>query len=532
MNAQTKTIDSLKLVLKNAKHDTTRCGALISLGENVYGTKPDTALLFWFKAKKIAELNIKSESNTKDLTKIFLTQLATIFNNIAYIKEKKGDFKLSLEYYFKSLKIRNERGDLKGVAISLNNIGFLHKKKGELDIALEYYNKSLKIREVIRDEGGIAESSSNIGRIYDDQGDIKKALEYLIRSLKISESIGDETEIANSLNNLGVLYRNQKDFTKALECFTKNLRCYEKMSDNSGIATTLMNLGAVYNDIGDNSKTVEYYNKALKKFEEIDEKSGVAIALNNLGAFYGNHHSKPVNASDISTALYYYQSSLTIYEQIQDKPGIALGLVNVGAIYLLKKNYSQAIMYCSKSLQVSKEIGYPSSIQKATLKLHQTYKALGNYKLAMENYELFIQMRDSISNEKTKKASIKSQLKYEYEKKAAADSVKNAEGQKVKDAQLQAQNAQIKNEKFQRYALITGLAIVILGLGFVINRFRITQKQKKIIEEQKLIVDEAFHKLAEKNKEVMDSIHYAKRIQTALMTNELYIQKSLSKLQR
>ena len=44
-------------------------------------------------------------------------------------------------------------------------------------------------------------------------------------------------------------------------------------------------------------------------------------------------------------------------------------------------------------------------------------------------YELEIQMRDSINNMQTKKASIKSQLKYEYEKRAAADSVKNAEQQ-------------------------------------------------------------------------------------------------------
>ena len=108
----------------------------------------------------------------------------------------------------------------------------------------------------------------------------------------------------------------------------------------------------------------------------------------------------------------------------------------------------------------------------------------------------------------------------------------------MKDARLQAQNAQIKNEKFQRFALIVGLFFVVFrcfwfvvfGLLFVVNRFRITQKQKKIIEEQKIKVDEAFEKLAEKNKEVLDSIHYAKRIQTALLTSEKYIARNLFSL--
>ncbi|MBC7865773.1 MAG: hypothetical protein IAF38_22560, partial [Bacteroidia bacterium] len=58
-------------------------------------------------------------------------------------------------------------------------------------------------------------------------------------------------------------------------------------------------------------------------------------------------------------------------------------------------------------------------------------------------------------------------------------------------------------------------------------RFRVTNKQKKIIEEQKIVVDDAFEKLHEKNKEVMDSIYYARRIQRALITNEKYIERAL-----
>ncbi|HXD93789.1 MAG TPA: hypothetical protein VNX01_11275, partial [Bacteroidia bacterium] len=65
---------------------------------------------------------------------------------------------------------------------------------------------------------------------------------------------------------------------------------------------------------------------------------------------------------------------------------------------------------------------------------------------------------------------------------------------------------------------------------FLYKRFRVTQKQKAIIEDQKILVDKAYEELHEKNKEVMDSIRYAKRIQTALITSEKYIESSLSKL--
>ena len=36
--------------------------------------------------------------------------------------------------------------------------------------------------------------------------------------------------------------------------------------------------------------------------------------------------------------------------------------------------------------------------------------------------------------------------------------------------------------------------------------------------------------IEEKQKEILDSIHYAKRIQTALLTSEKYIERNLNKL--
>jgi hypothetical protein len=181
-------------------------------------------------------------------------------------------------------------------------------------------------------------------------------------------------------------------------------------------------------------------------------------------------------------------------------------------------------------MKTAKELGFPYQIQNAANILTLIYTNQNKFKQALEMYELEIQMRDSINNTETKKASIKKQFQYHYEKKAAADSVKNTEEQKVKNAQLTAQQAQLKQEKTQRLALYGGLVLVIAFLGFVFNRFRVTQKQKVIIEQQKVLVDEAFTYLEEKNKEVMDSIHYAKRIQTALMPNEKYIEKTLNRL--
>jgi hypothetical protein len=64
---------------------------------------------------------------------------------------------------------------------------------------------------------------------------------------------------------------------------------------------------------------------------------------------------------------------------------------------------------------------------------------------------------------------------------------------------------------------------VLLFAGFIFRSLRITRKQKQIIEQQKHLVEE-------KQKEILDSIHYARRIQTALLPTDKYIEKSLKRL--
>jgi hypothetical protein len=82
--------------------------------------------------------------------------------------------------------------------------------------------------------------------------------------------------------------------------------------------------------------------------------------------------------------------------------------------------------------------------------------------------------------------------------------------------------------------VLGGLALVAIFAGFIFRALRITRKQKQIIEEQKLAVEHqkaevetAKHIIEEKNKDIMDSIHYAKRIQISLLPTEKYIERKL-----
>ena len=137
--------------------------------------------------------------------------------------------------------------------------------------------------------------------------------------------------------------------------------------------------------------------------------------------------------------------------------------------------------------------------------------ASGNYKGAFEHYKQFIIFRDSITNETNRKASIKSQLKYEYDKKEAV----------IKEQQEKERLVAQEKNRFQQiviWSVIVGLLLVIVFAGYIVRTLRTTRVQKAIIEE--------------KQREILDSIHYAKRIQKSLLPTEKYIHSSLKRMRK
>ena len=476
--AQDAYIDSLQLALKNAKHDTVKVKLLNELSEICDITE---ILSYAEPCANLCNKVLKSDPKNS----FYLKHLSDAINNIGFVAEQQGESQKALEYYLKSLKIRESQNDLVGMAASYNNIGVIHKNMGNIPKALDFYHKCLKISEDLKDKETIALVLDNIASIFSSQGDYQKSLEYYNRALKMYEETGEKSGIALTLNNIGYVYSCLRDIEKSLGYHLKSLQIFEKINEKQGITAALNNIGLIYKKKGDIPKAIEIYNRTLKLYQEINDKSGISHTLNHIA-----------NA------------------------------------YLKQGKVEKALEYAKQAFKISNELNYPNDINTSAGTLKLIYKEQHNYKDALAMYELQILMRDSIKNNKTKKENIKKQLQYEYEKKAAADSVKHAEEQKVKNSLLNAQQAQLKQEKTQRFALYGGLVLVIAFLGFVFNRFKVTQKQKVIIEQQKVLVDEAYTQLAEKNNEVLDSIHYAKRIQTALLPSEKYIERKLNELNK
>ncbi|TXB64603.1 tetratricopeptide repeat protein [Vicingus serpentipes] len=461
--------------------------------------------------KELIDNSLKLFHSTKDDT-LKIQSLSSICENMMHDDWEK------YQYYQYSLiknslsKNTSKKESLtlkKSLASALNNLGFIHMNNGDIDSALFYNHKCLEVRKELNDKKGLAILYNNFGGIYKNQGDIALALNYFHKGLKIQEELSDIRGAAVSLNNIGQIYKIQKDLDLALEYYQKSLEIRISNKDKLGMSGSYNNIAGVFQAKNDLEKALEYCFKGLNISIEIGDKRGMASSYNNIGYIYKILGNKSLNEE-------YWLKSIKIREEIGDKEGASSSYNNIGLDNYQNSEFAKARTMAEKGLQLAKEIGFPSLIERNAGLLSLIATKQGKYKEAFEMRNLEIQMRDSIASEENIRAAAQQQAKYEYEKEQAIND-------KEHEKQLAIEKEAKAKQKIITYATASGLGLVGIFLFFVINRLNVTRRQKGIIEL-------AHTELEEKNKEITDSIQYAKRIQNAILPpNKLvkeYLQES------
>ena len=273
LSAQNKTIDSLLILLKKDKTDTSCVSHLNKLG-HAYIDIGDYAAAFHYANDALRlgkQINFKKE-------------IAASYNNIGVIYYFQGNYEMALENYLSALKLREEMNDKKGIAASYNNIGLIYYKQGNYDKAFKNNLVALKLREELGDKNGISNSYSSIGAIYYEQRNYKKALENHFAALKIQKETGDKKGIAGSYNNIGDIYNDMNSYDEALENFFISLNLLEETGDKEEVANLSTNIGGVYISKRDYAKAKEWLQKGFQLAKQIGARPLLIQSYKGLAA--------------------------------------------------------------------------------------------------------------------------------------------------------------------------------------------------------------------------------------------------------
>jgi PAS domain S-box-containing protein len=490
--------DSLWTVWEDhTQPDTSRIKALCDYSKVYSRTNTDSALFFAQMAYDYSES--KQLVQSMGLAKNYLGQ--------AYLR--KSDYENSLNAYSEAIEYARQAGDSNLVAISLFRIGAGYYAQLNYNEARDYYERSIVIFEGVDDKESMSDALNNLGIINIIQNNYEEATENLNKSIQYGEESGKLETLSGPMTNLAILKTRQGDYASAIELYMKSLAVDEQLGDEYTMGYTYNNLANLYYSQDDTARYFKYMNKSLEIRRRMDDKRGIMKCQTSLGMVYSqsNQFEKALESfkeclaiarelgykktiaqalmgialidleegrlEDVLNKLKY---GLRINEELDDQYGICQAKKAMGDYYRHTGEKQRSIKYYEEAMDIAEETDVQLTMEIA-FDLYEVYESVGKYQQAFDTYQIYIAARDSIKDEENQREIIRQEFKYDYDKKALADSIAFA-------SQKEIQETKLKQTKNQRQTLFIILLIVFGFSLLLINRIRLIRKQKRTIEEQ------------------------------------------------
>ncbi|MBI9067688.1 MAG: tetratricopeptide repeat protein [Salinivirgaceae bacterium] len=508
VSAEDEPSDDISLLLndlKNAKEDTSKIIILNKLSAEFIGENNDEAL----KCSKQARVLSKKIKYDKGL--------ANSYYNISKCFYYKYEFDSVLLYYKKSKDINLKKSNW-GIAASFELlVGLVYQIQSDYAIAINHYQKGLQLYTSLNDKKNSANCYNNMGAAFYNLGNYEKALDNYFKSLEINEEIKNTFMVAKTYANIGGIYEAQEKYSKALEYYKKAILIASKTDSKQTIADTYRNIGGIFTQEEKFDSTLIVYELALNTYIQINDIRGLVVLYNSFGQTYASlADTKPINEKKktLEKAMNYYNKSLELnnreLDEIEEKIFSYQGL---GESYIFLKQYSKAIGYINKAKKMAEEFELASNIRTAHNYLSKAYAGLDDYKKAYENHVLYKNWNDSLKNDENIEMLTQASMQYEFDKQQKEQEFIQAQ----KDLEYQQKQ---KRDRLIRIFILIGLGIVSL---FSIQMFLSFQRKKR----DNILLGKQNEEIEKQKEEITDSIRYAKRIQSAILPSNDWVNENL-----
>jgi serine phosphatase RsbU (regulator of sigma subunit) len=292
-------------------------------------------------------------------------------------------------------------------------------------------------------------------------------------TLMVDEIKSEPESYAMGLNMLSYFHWFRGEFERA---FNLVFECL-KTSDQKqivGFGWNNFGLASFYFDTKDFENSRIHYQKSLDVFTAHDYEYGMARASNGLGsvAIQQSRMKDAIPLLEFSAAIYlrmghyaglsrvandlgvlekaganylksiaYLERSIELRKQIDHVQGLITSYTEIGEAYLKLKDHESALDQLNKGLSLALS---EKSLQKQ-MRLHKllydTYRELGNTELALQHFEKYFEAKSQILSDEAANNIKRIQTRFEKEK-----SEKEAELERFKNVELKKANAIIEQK--------------------------------------------------------------------------------------
>ena len=215
-----------------------------------------------------------------------------LYTQLGYLFERKGELDLAADYALESLRLGEELGDSKAIALAYSDLSNLFWKQSKYLKGLEYGLKSLEIFE----KRGIHDLDYDftlyvVGNNYLALDQYEEALQYYRHAIAIGERYGFYNNLSDIYISLVDLYANMKEYTAAEQAGEEALKYAELLDNNFMTMRSWLALGKLQNLQGKYISAIASLQKSIEVATvDFGDEFYLSQAYENLGkAFAGSH---------------------------------------------------------------------------------------------------------------------------------------------------------------------------------------------------------------------------------------------------
>lgn len=275
------------------------------------------------------------------------------------------------------------------------------------DLAKCLYEKSIETTDTVL----VFNSLYYMGFSNQRMGNMEKAIDYNMRAYEVSQSLQRLDLQSSILNNIGNVYMVNDEDSVAAVYFEKSIEIEKNLGDSrrSQLAVRLGNVSTAYMKLGRCEDAISAAEEGLRIDKEIGRPNKIAIRLNQLGDVY-------VACGRQQDAIQCEREAYSYFEKAGSKYGMSIVLHSLGKMYEQDCNIDSALFNFHKSLECAEIIDNKLLIQEISKSLYNIYKDT-NPRLAVDYYEQYVNIKDSIFNEKNQKMLNDFQVRYSTREK-------------------------------------------------------------------------------------------------------------------
>ncbi len=410
------------------------------------------------------------------------------------------------------------------------------QQQGQVTAGLEHAEAALRISRALHKDSLIAHSHKTIGYIYFTSENAPAAVDHYNKALNYAASLLPVDAI-HCWNALGILYSAYSEWTNAIESYRNAIELIPALEPEIQLKYDYLynNLAIVFTDDHEFDSAWFYHQKCLAIRTEKGDGRGMGQSYNNIGTLY-------YEIEEYDSSLRYFQIGLAFRDTTTGMTPSAIieSKVNIGKALVGLKRFTLAEKILNETLQWAIDFSNPKLEMNSLEQLMECYAQTGKYQKAYECCRNYFEMRDNLYGWDKREEMIRLSHQNLYQQKLEHDSTLVAEQDRA--ARLQSEKEKEIQEHRDSISLVVEIGLTVgflIALALLIVAWRSYKNKKKAAEEIRIQKGEAEHQrdIAEEqkrllqvvNQEITDSIHYAKRIQKAILPADNTIQRILQK---